>query len=254
MVVIDDEGRLFGVVNVVDALVVLVVLAVVVAGVGLVWGGSPADAGTSDTEATRYATLEFSAPVESPIASLAEGDALTPVRGGDTFNVTDVVRSVDPNGSTHFVVRAAYDDPPTESGRRLYGGDTTSLTTGSYRIDATVLAVNQSDGTLVTETVPVVLAVNASTPVRRGLEEGQRIQAGADTVATIRTLARGGETGTRWLVGADLAAWNRSGTPFFGGRALRIGNRVTLVTDEIVVRGRIYARGTSDAEEVASSE
>jgi hypothetical protein len=38
MEVIDEEGRLFGAVNVVDALVVLLVLAVVVAGAALVFG------------------------------------------------------------------------------------------------------------------------------------------------------------------------------------------------------------------------
>ena len=38
--IIDDEGRLFGTGNVVDALVVLLVVAVVVAGAALVFGGN----------------------------------------------------------------------------------------------------------------------------------------------------------------------------------------------------------------------
>ena len=40
MELIDEEGNLFGIVNVIDALVVLVLVAVLVAGVALVTGGS----------------------------------------------------------------------------------------------------------------------------------------------------------------------------------------------------------------------
>ena len=49
MELIDERGRLFGRVNVVDALVVLLVAAVVVAGVALVAGGSE-----GRIETTRY--------------------------------------------------------------------------------------------------------------------------------------------------------------------------------------------------------
>ena len=47
MAIIDEEGRLFGTVNIIDALVVLFVIAIAVAGVALVTGGS----GDTDTDA-----------------------------------------------------------------------------------------------------------------------------------------------------------------------------------------------------------
>ena len=49
--IIDDEGKLFGLINVVDALVVLVVLAIVVAGIALI--------AVPGSEDTRYATVDM---------------------------------------------------------------------------------------------------------------------------------------------------------------------------------------------------
>jgi len=54
--IIDDEGRLFGAVNIIDALVVLFVVAVIVAGVALVFGGDPEP--EPDIDST-YATLDL---------------------------------------------------------------------------------------------------------------------------------------------------------------------------------------------------
>jgi hypothetical protein len=71
MELIDDGGSLFGAVNVVDALVVLLVLAVVVAGAAFVFMDDPApepDVGTT------YATLDMGTQPAYIVDAINEGD------------------------------------------------------------------------------------------------------------------------------------------------------------------------------------
>ena len=77
--IIDDEGRLLGAVNIIDALVVLLVLAVTVAGVALVFGQSDEPAPEPETD-TVYATLDLGTQ-SSTIATV--------INEGDTYEVTD---------------------------------------------------------------------------------------------------------------------------------------------------------------------
>jgi hypothetical protein len=69
MPTIDDEGRLFGAINVIDALVVLLVLAVALAGITLV-------AGSNSVESeTHYATLDLGSQPEYIVEQLDESEA-----------------------------------------------------------------------------------------------------------------------------------------------------------------------------------
>jgi len=258
MEIIDEKGRLFGVVNVVDALVVLLVLAVVAAGVALVVGGndSPADAGDeNDTEATRYATLSYTVPYESAAATLNNDDSLQAVEGDEAYNVSDVYRSFTPDGSVHVVARVAYEEEFTANDERLYGGQELPVTTGAYRVTANTVAVNQSTAAIPTETVPVVLSANVSSSVAETVEPGQQATIGNDTVATIESVRRGETNGDRqqlWL-GVELRAWDRSTGPVFDGQSLRVDNPVTVVTDRAVVRGRLHEVGTTEQPEPSDS-
>ncbi|MDS0281267.1 DUF4330 family protein [Haloarcula onubensis] len=75
---LDEHGNLFGVVNVVDALVVLLALAVVVAGVGLVWGGTDGDRDTAATDRTVVYVDYRTDPVEPYVAdAIPEGSIET---------------------------------------------------------------------------------------------------------------------------------------------------------------------------------
>ncbi|MFC7231557.1 DUF4330 family protein [Saliphagus sp. GCM10025308] len=71
MELIDDEGKLFGRVNVVDALVVLILLAVVVAGIAVVGVLS----GDAEPE-TRYATIDLGPQSEHVAEQISEGDVM----------------------------------------------------------------------------------------------------------------------------------------------------------------------------------
>ena len=76
---IDDQGNLFGRVNVVDALVVLLVLAVVVAGIALVLGGSGPSGGAQAGSNETVVYVDFrSDPVEPYVAdAVPEGSIET---------------------------------------------------------------------------------------------------------------------------------------------------------------------------------
>lgn len=256
MEIIDEKGRLFGVVNVVDALVVLLALAVVAAGVALVIGGqSASDTGASDdSEPTQYATVSYTVPLESEAATLQDTDTLRFSDDG-SYNVSDVYRSFTPNGGVHVVAKTEYEGGFTANGDRLYGGQSTTVSTGSYRVDADVLAVNQSESTIPTRRVPVVLSANVSSSVARAIEEGQEATIGDQTVATVESVRRGPANDDRrqvW-VGVELNAWERNTGPAFDGQSLRVDNRVTVVTDTVVVRGRLHEVGTTTPPEPSNS-
>jgi hypothetical protein len=88
MEVLDDEGRVFGVVNVIDLLVVLLVLAVVAAGAALVLGGG---SGTPDDQ-SETATITVRAENVQPYVA----DALSTgsVDGGNVTRIEN--KSVQP--------------------------------------------------------------------------------------------------------------------------------------------------------------
>ncbi|MGM0718641.1 MAG: DUF4330 family protein, partial [Halobacteriota archaeon] len=75
MNVIDDEGRLFGVINVIDVLVVLFVVAVVVAGAALVFSDDPEPEPNVETT---YATLDLGTHLDAIVEELNEGDTYAP--------------------------------------------------------------------------------------------------------------------------------------------------------------------------------
>ena len=87
---IDDEGRIFGLVNIVDVLVVLFVAAVVVAGAALVLSDDPEPEPEPEPELeTTYATLDLGTQSEAIVEELNEGDTYEP-NDLDTLTITDL--------------------------------------------------------------------------------------------------------------------------------------------------------------------
>jgi len=106
MEILDEKGRLFGAVNVVDALVVLLVLAVVAAGAALVLGGNDSTPDDSDELdlASTHATLDMGTQPEYIVAQLNEGDTYSP-GGNDNLTVTDVHLEPRSNGDAAALLR-----------------------------------------------------------------------------------------------------------------------------------------------------
>lgn len=143
MQLIDGEGNLFGLVNVIDALVVLVFVALVTAGVGIVAGGS------SGTE-TESLTVTYEATVHPAVADASASDRAM-LDGGTVVDGPLVV-----DQWTNETTRQEYErirleasvpvtvteDGTLESdGDRLYVGQKTSVDLGITRFSATVTEI-----------------------------------------------------------------------------------------------------------------
>ncbi|QIO20887.1 DUF4330 family protein [Haloarcula sp. JP-L23] len=254
--IIDENGALFGRVNVVDAVVVLVVLTVLLAGTALVLDRGNSD--VSNTKPTKYATVSYAVPLTSGAAAIESGETLDPAPTGEPLEVVGVTRSFAPGGEAHVVSRVAYTGPLSaqwvwgdgivrDDTRPLYGGDETAVIANGYRTRADVLAVNQTTATLPTSRVSVVISVNES--VARSVETGATARVDDHTVATVERVGDGPAADGKRAVTLELRTWARDGTPWFGGSPLRVDNRVTVVTDDAVVSGRLQRVGPANASE-----
>ena len=246
MEVLDDSGRLFGMVNVVDALVVLFVVAVAVAGAALVFGGDGA-AGT-EPEQTNHAIVEYTLPANSMVEYGGVNATLTPVDGGDSFGVREATHSTTPDGSVHVVASVAYDGTPDVGSATAEPGSTHDMRAGRDTPAVTFLRVNRSSDALATTQRSVVLAVNESKQVAHAVSPGTQLTIGNQTVGEIVSVAANpdGPESRAELIGIDVTAYSQGDTAWFGGRAIRVNNRLTVVTDDAVVTGRIYRVGTAD--------
>jgi hypothetical protein len=134
MRVIDDEGRLFGAVNVIDALVVLVVLAVAVAGVALVTGG-----GNSGETPTRTVVVD----VGQQPGYVADAIEPGPVETGDIVAVENATRYGGNDTRLRLTVTLTVtenaDGLPSFAGERLYVGRQLQLDLGTTIVSGTVV-------------------------------------------------------------------------------------------------------------------
>ena len=246
MELIDEEGNLFGVVNVIDALVVLVLVAVLVAGVALVTG----DKGTAaSSDPDRYVTLDLGSHPTYIATAIAPGDEITASESGSMV-LTDVF--VTPDGSDAQIVARAqvygtyadgtlqYDEAPLRLNRSL------AVTTGSYDVSGTIVDVgNRSDLAMTTRSVRI--ETDLSPTAAESLAAGDPIRvAGNDlgriedvTVVSASVDAEGNVRDPDVLVTAMVDAHDRVSGPTFGGRPLRTGESITLRTDSHIVRGTI---------------
>jgi len=133
MPVIDDEGRLFGAVNVVDALVVLLVLAVAVAGVALVTGG-----GSGETP-TRTVVVDIGQQPNYVADAIKEG----PVETSEVVAVESVTRNGESDSRLRLTVTLAVtenaDGLPTFADERLYVGRRLQLDLSTTIVGGTVI-------------------------------------------------------------------------------------------------------------------
>ncbi|SDJ69999.1 protein of unknown function [Halovenus aranensis] len=252
---LDDEGRLFGLVNIVDALVVLLVLAVVVAGVALLLPSS-----SGETE-TRYVTLDLGDQPDYLAEEITPGDEWAPERTSDSITITDVYRFNNAGNGTSVLARAAVngtevepedptDDPIFEfRGNPLLTGQTYTLVTSEYEVEGAVTRV-ESDG----ETLPVtdselVLETSLAPTTASEIEVGDQYTAGGDVlgeVTAFETFAanQSGE-GQYTLIGLTTKAIERSGSQYLGDTRVAVGQSLTFDGGSYSFSGEIIDRGTS---------
>jgi hypothetical protein len=188
---IDDGGNLFGVVNVVDALVLLLVVAVLLAGVGLVLGGGDGDPAPSPETGTTFVTLDLGTQPDYIVAALDEGETYTP---GNASNLTVTDLYLAPQGDqTRVVARARlegisrngtlnYANAPPRLGRAL------DINTDAYNVTGRIRDVG-GGSSLNTTTTTVVLQNTVSAADASAITPGDEISVGGRTTATIEDVA-----------------------------------------------------------------
>lgn len=244
--IIDDEGRLFGAVNIIDVLVVLFVVAVIVAGVALVFGGDPEP--EPDIDST-YVTLDLGTQSDAVVEELNEGDSYSP-NNLDSLTITDVYVTSD-GGTARVLVRTElegeasggsveYEGAPPRLGRSL------DIVTNRYRVDGRVQAVGSADS-IDRESATVVLTDRLTADEVRSLSRGDDLSVVDRSVGTVEEFAvYATDNPNRFQVHveADLAANRQQGSLRFGNTPLQPGQTVSLPGDGYTIDGTVEQVGS----------
>lgn len=245
MELLDDEGNLFGVVNVIDALVVLLVLAVVVAGAALVFGGEESQGPTIEST---HVTLDLGQQPTYIVSEITAGDTYA-AGPNSRLTLTDVYLTPQ-GGNTRVIVRAEVQAPVSEGGLS-YGdaplrlGRTLDIATNRYQVGGQIRAVGRND-TLTRSRTTVVLRDTLAAADAREVAPGDEIRLGGKTVATVQDVAvyaTSNRTQRAVFVQATLRTLGQRGEQRFGGSPVRRGQTVRLSTASYTLAGGIERVG-----------
>lgn len=243
--IIDDQGRLFGSINVVDALVVLLVSAVLLAGFVLVFGGG---GGGGETDATNV-TIDLGTQPEFIVQEINIGD--TAVNSPNSnLTITDVYVTTGDGSDPHVIVRAELIGTATDSRFEYAGapvrlGRSISVNTTDYAVNGRIRA--KGSGTAIERQNPtVVVEDTVNIEDVRALSPGDEIRVVGRTVATVNDLAiyatNDPET-RRVYVETSLNAYHQGGNLRFGGQQVRRGQNIRLSGDAYTIDGSIERVG-----------
>ena len=251
---LDEDGRLFGIVNIIDALAVLLIASVLVAGVAVVGGFG----GSGEAE-TRYATVEFSQVSPAVLTQLTVGDqrAASPQAGNITL--TDIYltggQGANATGYARVEIEGALVPRETQQGHVFeYGGEPVrigeSLSIGGadYTVEGRVLSIDNESDALSTRTVPVRIETTVSTQIADSLSEGDEYRVSGRSIATVRDIQMyphpDAET-RRASLGLELETIQLAGTTSFAGRPISLDSAIPFQTSEYQLTGQIVQRGTT---------
>lgn len=253
MDLIDDEGRLFGVVNIIDALVVLLAIAVVVAGLALVspFGGGQDKA--VGTQANRYVTLELGPLPATTTDQIATGDQVTVNASGEKHTITDIYVSPGPNDTVYTFVRVELGGTlvPAEGnagevfefgGKTVPPGRPLVLETANYSITGKVRSTSKTGQQLPVENRSVVVRTELPTTTADAIASGDRYRVVDRSVAAIESVHRyptANLTTERVLVGLSLQTIRTDGATRFAGRHVKLGSNVSFDHASYDLKGRV---------------
>lgn len=255
MQLLDEQGRLFGVVNVVDLLAVLLALAVVVAGVAVVF--QPDGSSESPELVTRHVTLDLGSQPEYVTERISAGDVAPLGDGPGNLTVTDVFVTPGGGGGSSVTVRARVrgqleenteGESPTVrlAGGPLVLGRQLSVATSEYRVGGVVTAVEPSGESLDVSTTDVVLTTTMPADVVADISEGDRARASGQNVATVESVTvypTGNPTRRRLHLGLSLQTITRQDRVRFGGTPVGVGRTLVVPFERYDVRGQVSAVG-----------
>jgi len=244
---LDDEGKLFGVVNIIDALVVLLIIAVVVAGAALVFQPEPEP--ESPDQTTTNVTLDLGTQPSYIVTEITEGDTYSP-DSNSKLTITDVYPTPQ-DSRTRVIVRATLQGLP-DGGSLTYAnapprlGRPLTIATSRYEVSGQIRAVG-GDNSLAREDTTVVLRDTMASADAREVTPGDEIRLAGRTVATIEdaaAYATEDPTQKTVFVEADLDTYTQQSDRRFGNTQVRRGQTVTLPAEDYTLDGRIEQVGS----------
>lgn len=253
--IVDEQGNLFGVVNVIDALVVLMIVAVGVAGIALVVGDEPEPEPESEPEviskATAIVTLDLGSHPTFVVREINEGDTYSP---DDRSNLTVTDVHVTPQESNPRVIVQARvtgevrqeEDVIDYSGAPLRLGRSLVIETNRYKMSGQITDVGDKD-TLDRQQTSILLRTTLPAVESEAISAGDEIQIADRTVATVEQIsAYGASNVTHQIVFLNVAleTHRRQGTQHFGGAPVRSRETVLLTNDEYSIDTSIERIGT----------
>ena len=249
---LDDEGRIFGLVNVIDVLVVLLVIAVVAAGAALLLGGS---SGEPDS---RYATVDLGSQPGFVAEQIEAGDAFEPEGTGDSLTITDVYRYDGVEG-TNVVVRGRLngttmepDDPADDPvfqfrGQPVRIGQGMTIRTQDYEVSGELTQLQRSGETLPTENASFLVRTTVSESTADEVAAGDEYRVAGETVAEITGVQQfpADARNRSLLLSVSARALDRGGSLHVGSTPLRVGNGISFSGTGYQLSGEILRRGTN---------
>jgi hypothetical protein len=254
MELLDEEGRLFGIVNIIDALAILLLVSVLVAGAAVI-----GDFGDTGEPETRYATVELSQNSPAVLSRLAVGDqrAASPQTGNVTL--TDVYLTADGQANVTGYVRVEIEGTllPREAqsgqvfgyaGEPLRIGDMLTIGGADYSVEGRLISIENESDLLPTQTTAVRIETAVSRPVANSLTEGDEYRVAGRSIATLRDVQtyphQDAET-RRVSLGLELETIQLAGTTSFAGRPISLDSEIPFKTAEYRLNGQIVQRGTT---------
>ncbi|MFC7213503.1 hypothetical protein ACFQO4_05325 [Saliphagus sp. GCM10025334] len=248
---LDDTGRIGGVINVIDALVILLVTAVIVAGLALFEAGTLAIAvtlGLAGLVAFAFAWTED--PKEIVYTTLDLGTQPPVVAQqviNDELDVSVVDAYVTPaNDGVRTIVRTrvdswSYQDAAQYKGQSIVPGADVGLQIGDQGIGATVVDVSD-DPDLNRSTRKLLVTAEVAADVALEIESGDAYIVAGRSVATVKRVNRYGTTDADRVevaVGLTVDALNENDRHTFAGKSLRIGESIHFRTEQYAFTGTI---------------
>jgi hypothetical protein len=253
MTLIDEHGRLFGLINFVDALLVLVALSVVATGVTFAFA-SGADTTSSDT-ATRYATLDLGTQPAYVATLITEGDAVDSNPDDvENLTITDVYATETDDGH-HLYARVRLNGTLSEDGAATYDGDplrvgrNLDLTTPEYQTDGTITAVDATNPDLPTGNTDVLLRTTLAPDTVDAMRTGEEYRIDGRTIGTVRSIEAyrtDNPDQVMAYVGVTYRAYRASDGPRVAGMPVREGVTLPFETNAYAFEGEIVRHGATE--------
>ncbi|MBX0324029.1 DUF4330 family protein [Halomicroarcula sp. F13] len=245
---LDEDGNLFGLLNIVDALVVLLIIAVVTAGAALVLQSEP-EQNTPDLTTTNV-TLDLGTHSPYIVSEINEGDTYSP-GGNAQLTITDV--HLTPQGEqTRVILRTTlqgtpngdsltYASAPPRLSRSL------TIATSRYKVSGQIRDVG-GDNSLTQDKTTVVLRDTMGATNARDVTPGDEVRLAGRTVATVEDVtayATEDPSQQTVFIEATLDTYTQNDNRRFGGTQLRRGQTITLPATDYTINGRIQQVGSS---------